>query len=164
MTRVPPAPTCDGWSVRRWSGGLALRLLFGLAYWRDKPLTHDEQEYLVLAANLAAGRGFSRELPGAIEGPSVNRFSRAPLYPALLAVVYRAADEPTDRLPPAVPTSVKIVQSFVGVAGIWVISRLAARAGGRGRDGSRHGWRPSIRHSCGRPPTRSARSSTRRWS
>ena len=34
--------------------GLALRLAFGLLYWVDKPLTHDEQEYLALAATIQA--------------------------------------------------------------------------------------------------------------
>ena len=33
--------------------GLALRLAFGLGYWIDKPLTLDEQEYLLLAHNVA---------------------------------------------------------------------------------------------------------------
>jgi len=32
---------------------LLLRLAFGLGYWVDKPLTHDEQEYLMLAQNLS---------------------------------------------------------------------------------------------------------------
>jgi 4-amino-4-deoxy-L-arabinose transferase-like glycosyltransferase len=44
--------------------GLLLRLAFGLGYWTDKPLTHDEREYLTLAANVAQGRGFVAELPG----------------------------------------------------------------------------------------------------
>ena len=44
--------------------GLLLRLAFGLGYWTGKPLTHDEREYLTLAANVAQGRGFATELPG----------------------------------------------------------------------------------------------------
>ena len=44
--------------------GLLLRLAFGLGYWTGKPLTHDEREYLTLAANVAQGRGFTTELPG----------------------------------------------------------------------------------------------------
>ena len=31
------------------AAGLAVRLAFGLLYWVDKPLTHDEREYLALA-------------------------------------------------------------------------------------------------------------------
>ena len=76
---------------RRWLAaallvGLALRLVFGLAYWVDKPLTLDEQEYLLLAHNLARGRGFSYAvaLVGLVEGRHVGR---APLYPLLLAGV-----------------------------------------------------------------------------
>ena len=36
--------------------GLVLRLAFGFGYWVGKPLTHDEREYLSLAANLVEGR------------------------------------------------------------------------------------------------------------
>ena len=39
--------------------GLILRLAFGFFYWTDKPLTHDEREYLTLAQSLAEGRGFT---------------------------------------------------------------------------------------------------------
>ena len=38
--------------------GIAARLAFSLGYWVDKPLTHDEHEYLLLARNVADGRGF----------------------------------------------------------------------------------------------------------
>ena len=44
---------------RRGARGLVLRLAFGLVYWTDKPLTHDEREYLSLADSLARGRGFT---------------------------------------------------------------------------------------------------------
>lgn len=108
-----------------------LRLAFAVGYWRDKPLTHDEQEYLALGINLAAGRGFSPELPGVAEGPTVQRFSRAPLYPAAIAAVVWAGGLPTDRLPAAVPTLLKIVQSVAGMCGVWVVARLAARSAGR---------------------------------
>ena len=95
--------------------GLLLRLAFGLGYWTGKPLTHDEREYLTLAANVAQGRGFSSELltaaaaaadsgapsadvsaaaaPGRPAPPlraaaptqEVQRFGRAPGYPIFLA-------------------------------------------------------------------------------
>ncbi|MBI1874906.1 MAG: hypothetical protein HYS05_13610, partial [Acidobacteria bacterium] len=42
---------------------LALRLGFGLLYWVDKPLTHDEREYLLLARNIARGQGFGYPTP-----------------------------------------------------------------------------------------------------
>jgi hypothetical protein len=56
--------------------GLLLRLAFGLAYWTGKPLTHDEREYLTLAANVAQGRGFASELPG--EGAAAAADGGAP--------------------------------------------------------------------------------------
>lgn len=111
---------------------VVLRLVFALGYWRDKPLTHDEQEYLVLAMNMAADRGFSPTLPGALEGPNVQHFSRAPLYPWILSLVFRATGHQTDRLPDAVPKAIKVVQSLAGAATIWVIAGLARQAGGVG--------------------------------
>jgi hypothetical protein len=110
--------------------GLAVRLWFGLGYWQHKPLTHDEQEYLVLALNLGAGRGFVREFPGAFEGPSVERFARAPLYPAVLAAIFTATGQPADHLPAAVPRSVQVAQACVGVLTIWIIAVMARRAMG----------------------------------
>ena len=67
--------------------GLALRLLFGFSYWVGKPLTHDEQEYLALGANLAAGRGFAYAEPAECE--SREQFGRAPLYPLFIAAIER---------------------------------------------------------------------------
>lgn len=110
--------------------GLAARLAFALGYWQHKPLTHDEQEYLALGLNLAAGRGFSRDMPGAPSGESAEAFSRAPLYPLFLSVVFRVAGQPTEQLPPAVPRAVQIAQALIGVIVIWLASRFAARAAG----------------------------------
>jgi len=111
-----------------------LRAGFALGYWRGQPLTHDEQEYLALALNLAAGRGFARDLPGAFEGPSVEHFARPPLYPWFLAGVLRLAGQPLDRLPPSVPPVVQVVQAAVGTGGVWLVALLAGRvAGTRGR-------------------------------
>ena len=60
--------------------GLVLRLAFGLGYWQGKPMTHDEREYLALASNLAAGRGFTRR-PARRGDESVAR-SASPAAPA----------------------------------------------------------------------------------
>lgn len=125
---MPARVTSAGWLAGALLAGLVLRLWFGLGYWQHKPLTHDEQEYLVLALNLAAGHGFSRELPGAFEGESVERFSRAPLYPVMLAGLFRLTGQPTDRLPSSVPPAVQVAQAFVGVLTIWLVAALARRA------------------------------------
>jgi hypothetical protein len=82
--------------------GLALRLVFGLAYWIDKPLTHDEGEYLELARSLSAGRGFAY-------GPEHDvgtgqQFGRAPLYPMFLAAIGATGAQP-DSAPTRVKTA-----------------------------------------------------------
>lgn len=109
---------------------VVVRLGFALGYWNGKPLTHDEQEYLVLALNLAADRGFTPSLPGALEGPRVQHFSRAPFYPWILSLVFRATNQPTDRLPSEVPTAVKVVQSLAGAGTVLIVGALAFQAGG----------------------------------
>ena len=124
--------------ARRWLAaalvaGFALRLAFGLVYWVGKPLTLDEQEYLLLAHNVAGGRGFSYASPssGAVEGRHVGR---APLYPLLLAGVglaWPGSAIVADRLPEAVPTEVKVTQAAVGCAIIWLIAWWAGRIAGR---------------------------------
>lgn len=119
--------------------GVALRLAFAIGYWRDRPLTHDEQEYLVLALNLAGGHGFSRDFPGVFDGPSVNRFSRAPLYPAFLSVVFRATGQDTRAMPASVPAAVQVVQALLGAWLVVVVWRLARRAGGE-RAGTIAAW------------------------
>lgn len=111
--------------------GAVLRLAFALVYWQNKPLTHDEQEYLSLGLNLAAGRGFVSDLPGTEVNPAVDRFSRAPLYPVTLAAIFTMSGTRTDRLPAQVPPIVQVVQSLLGVATIWLGSRLARRVAGR---------------------------------
>jgi 4-amino-4-deoxy-L-arabinose transferase-like glycosyltransferase len=140
--------------------GLLLRLAFGLGYWTGKPLTHDEREYLTLAANVAHGRGFVSELPAAAAAadggaPSadvsaaaaqgqpatplraasptnnVQRFGRAPGYPIFLApLTWLDADLRAGRLPADVPAAVKIVQSIVGAAAILVLAGLVRRVAG----------------------------------
>ena len=103
--------------------GLALRLAFGFFYWVDKPLTHDEQEYLTLARNLAAGKGFVYD--AALESGTAQRFGRAPGYPLFLAAL--DAGRP---IPSSTPAIVKIAQAFIGAATVWLIGVIALAAGG----------------------------------
>jgi 4-amino-4-deoxy-L-arabinose transferase-like glycosyltransferase len=111
--------------------GFALRLVFGLAYWTDKPLTLDERDYLALGANLAAGRGFVAEWPGESRAPREDSFARPPLYPVSLAPLLaldagvRAGTRPTE-----VPTVVKAAQAALGALAIWLIASLTRRAAG----------------------------------
>jgi 4-amino-4-deoxy-L-arabinose transferase-like glycosyltransferase len=105
--------------------GLGLRLAFAFGYWVDKPLTHDEREYLALARSLTLGKGFTYDLP-----PSASdtpRFGRAPGYPLFLALVGSGRAE-FDTTPP----QVKIAQSLVGSLGVWLIGAIARRAAGPG--------------------------------
>jgi 4-amino-4-deoxy-L-arabinose transferase-like glycosyltransferase len=101
--------------------GLAARLAFGMFYWVDRPLTHDEREYLALARSVAAGRGFTYP-PGHDTG-TAQQFGRAPAYPLFLA----ALGVP-DRDIPSTPLRVKIAQSFLGAAVVWLIALMAGRA------------------------------------
>jgi len=113
--------------------GLLLRLAFGLGYWTGKPLTQDEREYLTLAANLAQGRGFAAELPGAPASPAshVQRFDRGPGYPVFLApLTWLDADLRAGRLPDGVPAAVKVVQAVLGAAAILVLAGLVHRVAG----------------------------------
>ena len=102
--------------------GLLVRLLFAFGYWVDKPLTHDEQEYLHLAGNVAAGRGLTYDASAA--APDVERFGRAPLYPLLLALVARVA--PTAHLLAAI----RVAQSILGAVAIALLALVARRAAG----------------------------------
>ena len=111
------------WLVASLIVGLALRLGFGLAYWVDQPLTHDEREYLALGRSLARGEGFSYPADDPAPGTG-QRFGRAPGYPVFLAAL-RVID-PVDH----VPRRLKIAQACVGTLGIWLIAVLAGRAAG----------------------------------
>jgi len=117
--------------------GFVLRAAFGLIYWQGRPLTHDEREYLALAANLAAGRGFAQDLPnepheGDGDGSlGVQRFGRAPFYPLFLApIVAFNAPLRDGRMPDDVPDAVKVVQSLVGALGVLLIGLIAQRISG----------------------------------
>ena len=108
------------------AGGLALalRLVFGLAYWVDKPLTHDEREYLALANSLAAGRGFTYG-PDHQSG-TAQQFGRAPIYPMFLAAI-GATGGAAQR---GAPTRVKIAQAIVGALDVLLIGAIALRSAG----------------------------------
>lgn len=124
--------------------GLAVRLAFALGYWRDKPLTHDEREYLTLSANLAAGRGLTLDLPGTVPSPGIDRFGRPPVYPAFLSVLVSGNQRMVaGQLPASVPTNVKIAQSLIGAATIALIALIASRAAGP-RAGSVAAWLASL--------------------
>jgi hypothetical protein len=124
--------------------GVLLRLAFGLGYWTGKPLTHDEREYLAIAANVAHGRGFGSELPG--EAPpqpgdtEPQRFGRAPGYPIFLApLAWLDADLGAGRLPASVPASVKIAQAILGGIGIGLLAGIVRRSAGA-RAGAIAAW------------------------
>lgn len=117
--------------------GFVLRAAFGLVYWQNRPLTHDEREYLALAANVAAGRGFAQDLPNephedaGDDGPGVQRFGRAPMYPLFLAPIVAFNPALGDgRMPDDVPDAVKVMQSVVGAIGVWLLGAIAWRVGG----------------------------------
>jgi hypothetical protein len=103
--------------------GLVLRLAFALVYWVDRPLTHDEHEYLTLARGIASGAGFVYD--GAHETGTAQQFGRAPGYPLFLAAL--DAGRP---VPSSTPARVKIAQSIVGAASVWVIGLIALRSAG----------------------------------
>ena len=102
--------------------GLALRLAFGLLYWVDKPLTHDEQEYLALAESIQQGRGFSYSTAAI---GTTAQFGRAPGYPAFLAVIGAGTTTAS-----SAPTSVKIVQALLGALTIALLAVIALQAAG----------------------------------
>ena len=100
--------------------GFCLRLAFASFYWVDKPLTHDEREYLALAGSLIDGRGFT--YPETHETGTGPSFSRAPGYPAVLAAVGA-------RSAPSTPARVKVLNSVLGAISVWMIGVLALRIG-----------------------------------
>jgi len=64
---------------------LCIRILFSLVYWVDKPITHDAEEYLLLADNLVAGKGYGYEVE---PGEKTEHHERAPVYPLFLASIF----------------------------------------------------------------------------
>jgi 4-amino-4-deoxy-L-arabinose transferase-like glycosyltransferase len=103
--------------------GLALRLGFGLLYWTDKPLTHDEREYLALARSVSEGRGFVYDDPG--DTGTTPRYGRAPAYPVFLALIGTGSHDYS-----STPRRVLFAQAVLGGITIWIIGLIAMRAAG----------------------------------
>ena len=114
--------------------GVALRLLFGLFYWTDKPLTHDEHEYLALAESVQAGRGFVYT-----EGPAgtTQQFGRAPGYPLFLAAIGAGGKHASS------PVRVKVAQAALGFLLVWLVYLLGERAAGA-RAGALAAWLAAV--------------------
>lgn len=124
---MPPSPRAAAWIVTAaFLFGVLLRLMFGLGYWVDQPLTHDEREYLALARSLASGEGF--RYPPEMEQQSAQTFGRAPLYPWLLSQIGGSAI--LDARPVAVPDSVKIAQAILGGLAVPTLAVVAWRIAG----------------------------------
>ena len=113
------------WILAAVAAGFVLRIAFGTLYWVDKPLTHDEREYLALAKSLADGRGF--EYDASHDTGTAQQFGRAPGYPAFLALIGAGSADHT-----TVPTRVKLAQAAVGAFTIWIIAAIARQAAGPG--------------------------------
>lgn len=103
---------------------LAARLVFALGYWVDKPLTHDEYEYLHLAESLVAGRGFSYAAAPAGQ-PEPERFGRAPVYPLYLAAIARIAPAGREL------SAIRVAQSLTGTLAVLLLGLIAAQVCGR---------------------------------
>jgi hypothetical protein len=101
---------------------VVVRLAFGLGYWVDKPLTHDEREYLALARSLAEGRGF--EYAPDHDSGTTQQFGRAPIYPMFLEAI-GATSEGSDA-----PRRVKVAQAILGGVLVALIAAIALTAAG----------------------------------
>lgn len=101
--------------------GLLCRLAFAFGYWIDKPLTHDEREYLALAASLSDGKGLT--YPDDYETGTSPRFARAPGYPAVLAAIGARPAE-------TAPGRVKILNSTLGAIALLLIGAIGMRVAG----------------------------------
>jgi 4-amino-4-deoxy-L-arabinose transferase-like glycosyltransferase len=131
MTAANHAPAGNGRARRLLAAavlvGVALRLAFAFGYWVGKPLTLDEQEYLLLATSLAQGRGLAYP---AEDAPS-KHFERPPVYPLFVAGVLLASGEVRHAsLDGGVPASIKVTQSLIGGLIIAMIGLVAWRAAG----------------------------------
>ncbi|MEZ5319379.1 MAG: hypothetical protein R2752_18405 [Vicinamibacterales bacterium] len=102
---------------------LVLRLAFSLGYWVDQPMTRDEREYLSLARSLARGHGFVYD--EAVTAAGGDPFGRAPGYPAFIALVGGGR-----AVTGSVPAALKVAQSVVGAAGVWLLGLVAYRLAG----------------------------------
>ena len=100
------------------------RLLYLLAATDPAAADSDARHYHEIAGNLAAGHGFTSTYPQVLEHATAFR---PPLYPALLALVYRFVG-------PSV-TAGKLANVAIGVAVVLLTGRLVAS-----RCGRREGW------------------------
>jgi 4-amino-4-deoxy-L-arabinose transferase-like glycosyltransferase len=121
--------------------GIAARLAFALGYWVDKPLTHDEREYLLIARNVAEGRGFVHLQPDGTPAPG-EHFGRAPGYPVFLAAVIRVTDAPPAADVPLL-RAIRTVQAVLGGVLVWLVAWLAMRAAGP-KAGAAAGWLAAV--------------------
>jgi 4-amino-4-deoxy-L-arabinose transferase-like glycosyltransferase len=103
--------------------GFIVRVAFGVFYWVDKPLTHDEREYLALSQSLTAGTGFVYSSDH--DTGTGQQFGRAPLYPVFLAAIGAGSQEFE-----ASPLRVKVAQALIGAVGVWLIGVIATRTAG----------------------------------
>jgi hypothetical protein len=118
--------------------GLAFRLAFALVYWVDRPLTHDEREYLSLGRSIAGGKGFVYHAE--LETGTAQRFGRAPGYPLFLAAIDLVSGvDARDPIPSSTPVRVKVAQSIVGAATVWLIGLIAFSSAGA-RPGVAAAW------------------------
>ena len=88
------------------AGGLRL----GLVSFQSHQLQQDRDAYIAIAANLAAGNGYSSSNPGQETEIRPTAF-RPPLYPCLLAVLYFLK---------AGPIGVGVVQIILGLLTVWL--------------------------------------------
>ncbi len=124
--------------------GLALRLAFAFGYWVGKPLTLDEQEYLLLASSVARGDGFT--YPDAAAARTTRHFERPPVFAVLLAGVLRLTNDRlvsgpkrSDGVPAAfprtsseIPLAIRLLQALVGLCAVALVAGLAGRIAGPG--------------------------------
>lgn len=92
-----------------------LRFAFSVFYWVDKPVTHDAQEYLLLANNLVDGKGYGYEIK---EGDKVEHHERAPIYPLFLTAIISIFGDNY--------TAIKIIQSLIGAILPLIVYGIAA--------------------------------------
>ena len=101
---------------------LIVRVVCAWTYWTGKPLTHDEREYLSLAASLAEGRGFT--YPDTHDAGTGQRFGRAPGYPAFLSLFRPDADSQ------GAPRVIQLAQALLLSLGVLMIAAIAREAAG----------------------------------
>ena len=104
---------------------LLLRLAFGLGYWIGKPMTQDEDEYLLLARSLARGDGFV--YGDELQAGQRTRVGRVPGYPLFIALVTPGLAR---EMPREVPAALKVAQACAGAIAVWLMALIARRTAG----------------------------------